>query len=305
MQHTIDSWSSAGRWQEQLYNLPISAIRPKWVWRPDAVEAAVPLITQREFCELYNGTTHLFIGDSITEQTFISTHHVALDLGFQANSILETVKPLARSDKTVFPFSDGCDGFTIPACGATFIYVRNDHLDIGATERVHYRQWNVWTQPVQDIMRVFEPSHVVLNRGAHYDVDHKYAAGLRYAVARVREALPSAHVILRNTPQGHFWNCSAYYAEPLTELPPHWGEGLPWGGDEFPRQNGIMKALAAELGVVMLDYAGPTRFRPDHHYSATDCLHYSYERAEAGLTVPIFWVQLNFAAALLLKSASA
>jgi hypothetical protein len=105
--------------------------------------------------------------------------------------------------------------------------------------------------------------------------------------------LPSAHVMLRNTASGH--RACANFTAPLATLPPSQARPLPWNWSDFPRQNLIMRSIARERAnpALYLDFAAPAQYRPDLHWSPSDCLHYDGRTFDS---VPFFWARLTYAA---------
>jgi hypothetical protein len=56
-----------------------------------------------------------------------------------------------------------------------------------------------------------------------------------------------------------------------------------------------MRAIAQERTgpALYLDFATPTQYRPDHHASTRDCLHYDERSFDSA---PYFWARLTAAA---------
>lgn len=181
-------------------------------------------------------------------------------------------------------------------CGGTSVaYVRSDLAWLNASRRVyHGGKLNSIMHPVHGLVAALRPTHVVINRGAHFTGDVDYVDGLLSALSIARALLPSAHIMLRNTPSGHR-DC-ANHTQPLTSLPPDAGKRpLPWNWSDFPRQNNLMRTVARERAdpAFYLDIATPTLFRPDHHWTAQDCLHYDGGTLDSA---PFYWARLTYAA---------
>lgn len=120
----------------------------------------------------------------------------------------------------------------------------------------------------------WKPSILVLNRGAHYRSDEIFEPDVKNALYYVREKLPHALVIWRNTPPGHD-NCEAYPAPISVRQDP---SNLPYNWGKFSQQNEVARKYVEEIGGVYMDVDYATALRPDSHRGQVgkgmDCLHY-------------------------------
>lgn len=283
-QHVVDCWT--------LETPGSPASTDKWTWVPaDSCEPQLPTIAPADWCRIHDGARVLFIGDSLSGENFNGAVALARAHGepVAANST-NAIDCGERMNER--PHAPGCKAAVVCGGRAVVGYVRNDHLT-----PVRARSWdpgrNVLLHPMDATLVAWRPSIVVLNRGAHYTPNRTYRAGLVAALAHVARLAPGARVILRSTPTGHP-NCLSYTAPLRAPLAPsalakrhHW--------TDFPRQNGIMRAVAREQGVPFVDYAMPTALRPDGHKGGSDCLHYI-----TGLRGPQYtWLRLLAAAVAL------
>jgi hypothetical protein len=116
---------------------------------------------------------------------------------------------------------------------------------------------------------------LVLNRGAHYEVDSAYLAQMRATLTYLRQAHPELLVVVRTTPAGHA-KCGSSHA-PLSRRPR--AARLPFKWNLFRGQNAKLRALVRREfpGVVLMDVEPATALRPDLHALGSrgkDCLHY-------------------------------
>ena len=296
MQRTLDCWSNGSWVRTRRSRHPANTVPPpstwNWVPHPGCTSVQMPRLNAQGWCGVHSGVRLLLVGDSITAQVYAATVKSAKRAGFKLHAV--AVHDLCDSRKDLAPFQEGCSAVRIRECHATIAYVRNDIADFNTTGR----EWQPFPQnfmmhPIGGVVSAIKPTHVLINRGAHFTEDAAFEAGLRSALSSARALLPSAHIMLRNTPSGHA-NCSAYSA-PLSSLPPGWGQHAPFRWPEFPRQNALMRAVARQRAdpALYLDFATPTQYRPDRHKSARDCLHYDVRSFDA---VPYFWARLTAAA---------
>lgn len=256
---------------------------------------------------MHDGVRLLLIGDSLTAQNFWATLRLARHAAARVNasSVRMREREIACDSRpNAAPRIVGCTAVTVCDGRAAVAFVRNDYL-VPVRKRL-YRPAEL-LHPLGDALAGWQPTHVLLNRGAHWMADKRFADGLVKALAFVRRLAPRATPLLRSTPAGHP-GCAAY-TRPVTRPLPltspaahlhHWSS--------FPRQNRLMRRVAAEHGVLFVDYAAPTALRPDRHKGpgGRDCLHYVDTDAggPAAASGPLFtWVRLAAAAVALLRSA--
>jgi len=256
----------------------------------------MPRFDSRDWCAVSRGTSLLLVGDSMTVQVYHAIVRL-LQRGGLHPERMSGVAGLCDSRPDEHPFHEGCDAVQLAReCGgASMAYVRSDLAWLNASRReYHGGKLNSIMHPVHGLFAALRPTHVVINRGAHFTGDADYAEGLRSALSIARALLPSAHVMLRSTASGHR-EC-ANHTQPLASLPPDAGARLlPHNWSDFPRQNRLMRTIARERDdpALYLDFAAPARYRPDHHYSAADCLHYESGTLDS---VPSFWARFTYAA---------
>jgi hypothetical protein len=301
VQRLVECWGN-GSWVH--YNMLPEARRTTradpWVWVPSPACAAVPLPrpSRDDWCALHAGARLLFVGDSISGQMYTATKKW---LTMRPQTVRDgppvPVEPLdveCASDTTLMPHIPGCDGFTACADASVRVaFVRNDWLHLGVTRRTFKPvPVNVMMHPVHAAIAALRPTHVLLNRGAHFTEDGPFVEGVTAALRYLRAALPDAVVMLRDTPQGHA-GCAAHSRPSLL---PQMQDGLPFNWNTFPRQNALLRQVGAQEGVLVLNFAGPTATRPDGHLSAKDCLHYAISGGP-----PYTWVRLHTAGATLAR----
>lgn len=302
VQRLVECWGE-GSWEH--YNTLGSGVgsttsADPWVWVPSpaCAEVPLPLPSRGDWCTLHAGARLLFVGDSITEQTFAATKRW---LGMPQQSAgdgppvpLGPLNVECASNKRAVPHVRGCDGFTACANASVRVaFVRNDWLHLGVTRRTFQpRPINVMMHPVHAAIAALRPTHVLLNRGAHFAEDGPLVEGVTGALRYLRAALPDAVVILRDTPQGHV-GCAAHSRPSLL---PQLQDDLPFNWARFPRQNALLRQVGAREGALVLNFAGPTATRPDGHLSSTDCLHYALMGGP-----PYTWVRLLTAGATLAR----
>lgn len=241
---------------------------------------------------MHAGTRVLLIGDSITTQAWGGTLLAAQQSG---QAIGGVPYPVACDDPphygTEEGFPDpGCQSFSTCDGQATVAWLRNDFLDLTSSKR-QFIPLAGRMQPLGNLLTCVQPTHVIINRGAHYGPDRAFVIALDRAISVLRKAAPAAQLLLRTTPHGHV-HCEQHHV-PWSALPQDYAgylASLPYGWGEFPRQNELMRRVAAWHGVPVIDYAGPAALRPDHERGPTDCLHYggpgspvrTYARLNAG-----------------------
>lgn len=290
-QHILDCWTGEGGiWK------PGRTGHDLFTWVPpcNCTMIDFPPLTAATWCSVYNGRNLLLIGDSLTQQVYVNTIAL-LQSGLPSGSVqyLPAGIPFGCDSRIdIAPFQHGCNVTKVVSCNASVAFVRNDHVLLDTTARIWDKTKNVFLHPFGHAINAFNPFQIILNRGAHYVAnDSVFENELRTTLSKLKIMAPKAYIALRNTPMGHK-NCSAY-RRPLVQLPPGLHNDLPYFWGNFPRQNAIMRRVASDTGVVYLDYAYSTQFRPDGH-PPNDCLHYIL----LGSAVPT-WVRFNLAAASL------
>ena len=226
----------------------------------------------------------MYIGDSLTE----GEYDMLLNLMGKADVVVTpNPDPLPCDDGLLKPpyFRPGC--LAAHVCNRTVqvAFFRNDFLALDVGSRTAYDGGLL--HPVLPGIAIFKPTHALLNRGAHYQQDGLFVDGIiRGLNVLLAHAPPGIQITLRNTPAGHD-NCHAY-THPITT--PQVLTGYHYNWEEFQRQNGLMRRIAADFSIPYLDYANMTALRPDNHASG-ECLHYS------GAAGPVAsWVRLSSAA---------
>lgn len=283
-QAVLDCWGR-GAW-ETVHN------GSAYEWVPErGCASALPALTPSSWCAAHAGVRLLLVGDSITLQTYQGMVASAQAAGVH---IERTRWDIFCDDPRVlggYGFRHaGCAAFS--ACGGATqaAHLVSDFLDLTVRER-HFLPQMGRLNPLGNLLDCLAPTHIVLNRGAHYGTDTPYLVGLDRAVAVLRRAAPGVQLLLRNTPHGHVGCENA--TQPWASLPPNYSaylDALPFNWGRIARQNALMRRFAAEVGLPLLDYAGPAALRPDHHSAPGDCLHYggpsppqlTYARLNAG-----------------------
>ena len=282
IQSTLDCWAE-GTWTMPSPPHTGDAALAPWVWspvyRPGCPVLPIlggPIPPSAGFCGAYGGGTRLLlIGDSITRAVFRATEAAAA-ADAEAGGVLAAPHLLSTGCGT------GCIAFSACNGNAEVVFI----------------WWNAFRAfPSQAKIQTANPTHVIINTGAWYVPDPEFVAALSDAVAKVTAYLPSASVALRNTAHGHEdcgretapWRAlpqGGDYTAYLARLPHFWSS--------FPRQNELLRRIAASAGVALIDYAGPAVLRPDHYRrtpsGAPDCLHYNVSLPGS---VPHTWVRLN------------
>ena len=290
-QAAADCWA-VGQWRS-VSGSTVAADR--WTWVPTRrCSLPLPPLTRTDWCRVHDGHRLLIVGDSLSLQHMRATIRLAGPAtepgGGPIAERLEDRTIRCATRKDLYPYQPGC--ITARVCDGRVAvgYVRNDHL-----LDVRGRMWrpypaNVLMHQWRSALDLWKPTHVILNRGAHYVRDERFRKGLEEALELVARLAPRARVILRSTPPGHA-NCFSFTSPIVTPLPPtrysrlyHW--------DDFRRQDRIMREVAlASHTALFLDVSTATALRPDGHAKKTDCLHYNNAMA------PIFtWVRLAGAA---------
>ena len=258
--------------------------RGLWTWRPaGACAPPLPALEGAAACDALAGKRLLLIGDSQSQRHLGVLHRVLLPV---RTGVRERALD-CDSQPTSAPFQVGCVAHDIYCSGSrgsnvstTLAYVRADHLLLGLRSRLWQPRENALHHPVAAALAALQPSHILLNQGAHYQNDTQLAAAWPAALAALASAAPAARILLRNTPPGHP-GCRVGGrplppgSEPdLSGAPFHWGD--------FPRQNALLLGLALAHRLPLLDVATPTALRPDMHLAPPkDCLHYSSKRGSA------------------------
>ena len=310
-QQVIDCWTYNGSWlQDTTFSNSVRLIgtdpgSPNWMWVPssDASPCASLLKTHplpnnkspEKLCQALSGARILIIGDSLAGQTYNAHYMLAMTLGDATSDVLHD---WPKVNCTWSP-EPTCHAHSFCNNTATVSLLRNDLLLLRT--RARYSVGIDQGQPFGDLLTQVRPTHVIINRGAHYKEDRDYYSGLSDAVAVLRKLLPKSVIILRTTPHGHA-NCENF-TEPLTHLPddyPAYLSRLAYHWGRFPAQNALMRRLAAEQGLIVIDYAAPTSLRPDHLTPPErhDCLHYTQEAQGSPVHT---WARLNVAVVDLLR----
>ena len=97
-------------------------------------------------------------------------------------------------------FRPGC--LAAHVCNRTVgvAFIRNDYLALNVTLR---NQDNAnLVHPVLPALAVLKPTHALLNRGAHFEEDVFFVAGVTRAVNLLLARMPGIQITLRNTPGG-------------------------------------------------------------------------------------------------------
>jgi hypothetical protein len=239
---SLACWSKLGRWVRTAGSSPNATATDEWEFVPPPCPVAYPRITHQAFCSAVASKRIFIAGDSISGEFY--------------NALLAAAYRY-RCNNTV----------------AALAFVRNDHLNLSTTEYHFDGRRNVWAEPMGPVLLQFQPTHLILNRGAHFVPDAVYEEGLRGTILQLQQQQVTQHamVLLRTTPQGHP-NC-AEHTVPLAAPIPMTRPLFNW--EHFPRQNGIMANISREVRCPLLDTATPLLLRPDHHLHPTDCLHYT------------------------------
>ena len=296
-----------GRWE---YNPAMAATGPRvsdpaggvpaeegmrWQWQTHSGEVPVadctplPRWARGDFCRVLAGRSVLVLGDSLNRQFHVTLQDLASEIPLSAK---RRKALLCKGNGRGKP----CRGHTI--CGgagggkpAFLMFRRSDRLHLGVKKFT----WtgNFIEEPWQGMMNRFAFDVVVLNRGAHYELDGPFVDQWRRTLAWLREAHPGALVVARNTPPGHK-RCGEA-RQPLAR--PQDPAGLPFNWGRFGHQNRLLERLVRDEfpGVLLLDWATPTALRPDQHRlgrRGNDCLHYREPRSGA----IDHWARLLYAA---------
>jgi len=264
----------------------------EWLWTPADAACSARLLqnlTRESWCTAHAGARLLLVGDSLSMQHYDAAMLLVGDP--------KTDKNAARGGCDA-PSEWGVICHAMAVCNGSVILaaVRSDHLVLDAPAFSFDTARNVMQYPVAPLLAAMQPTLVLLNRGAHWVEDNELLRGLESTIAFLQGALPAgARILLRNTPAGHL-HCEEHsrpLAAPLSNT-----ELLPWHWGDFARQNGVVRAWAAQRGLPVLDFAGPTLLRPDWHLDQWDCLHYLVADPR-----PVFtWVRLEASLALVLRS---
>ena len=278
LQRTLDCWS-VGSWKK----VPgVATVSDPWTWVPShTCNPPLPMLDGASWCRRHTGMRLLFVGDSLSGNHYEATVQVGQRAQVTvplAGHTTDAIPLRCDSRPRLSPRKKGCE--SVRVCGGTVAlgYIRNDHL-LDVTQRA-WKPYptNVLVHPWNDALAHWHPTHVILNRGAHYTGDKKFERGIADALTLVRKLAPSARVILRSTPPGHP-NC-AMHNGPLSQ-PLHGASDLriakKFHWSEFSRQNALMKRIAVTNGTLFVDFATPTALRPDGHLRGknNDCLHYA------------------------------
>ena len=283
-QAALDCWAR-GAWVRRRRHGARGAL--PW-WEPSGTcSPPLPGYTPEALCGALAGRRLLLLGDSLS----VFMHEELV----RALALRPRQQAPARIDCGDYPGSRGphhqpaCRALSL-ACaagGALVAYVRTDLLNFSCASR----SWrappvNVLEHPVGAAFAQIAPTHVLLNRGAHFQPDGAYARGWAAALDYVARAAPNARVLVRNTPAGHpgCVNATGPLAAPARVA------AWPFTWSHFPRQNSLLRNLTVRrAGLLYLDAATPTLLRPDGHMnSGRDCLHYGFEAGNAVET----WVRL-------------
>eukprot|EP00271_Cylindrocystis_brebissonii_P017835 TRINITY_DN4801_c0_g1_i1.p1 TRINITY_DN4801_c0_g1~~TRINITY_DN4801_c0_g1_i1.p1 ORF type:complete len:790 (+),score=66.25 TRINITY_DN4801_c0_g1_i1:208-2577(+) len=248
----------------------------KWEWKPPE-RCPLEKFTHESFCRLLGPKRSIFVlGDSLNvgiHRHFHSNIQMGVDSDADPTVDLFESQPLRAWD--IGLRFDICNGYSI--ChdvwgadqGVEFRFCFNSRLTLSTVPLNDQAPWAL-------VLAEWRPSIIIVNSGAHYRPDDEFETEVRAALWFIRETLPDALIIWRNTPPGHA-NCTDYDG-PIKQrqspigLPFHWGD--------FAPQNEIAKALVKEVGGVYIDVDILSALRPDGHFenstgtSRIDCLHW-------------------------------
>lgn len=236
IRRTIHCWSWFGNWVKQ--ENATDGIGYRFIPDPRC-PAFEPAISVDKFCDATKGRPLLLVGDSITKQ-----HWVYLNTTFGNNRPLPEIPEIA---KTWDPWIDADAAehtkdlpYRYGACTDTELrFSRADRLllDSDPTRILEFDLIDTrWTEAVKGFKGI-----MILNRGAHAEIQNKTLNDLRLTFSYLRGAAPDALLFFRLTPPGHI-NCEAI-TEPLKE--PQQGE-LPHGWHNFWNQNRLNVDLMNE-----------------------------------------------------------
>lgn len=141
------------------------------------------------------GRNILLVGDSITQETF----YIFMD--YAEGNATGTTVPL-RNHRTVQLRHRVCDD-VVDGGGFHVGYVRNDRLSL----TVNYVNWlrdkTGWTEfPWIHLVREWNISLLLVNRGAHFESDGNYTEALTNTYHVLRSRYPDVQVFFRSTPEG-------------------------------------------------------------------------------------------------------
>jgi inhibitor of KinA sporulation pathway (predicted exonuclease) len=149
------------------------------------------------------------------------------------------------------------------------IHGRNDRVSIRTADYVNITE-NMKEHLWADKLIPKNISLLVLNRGAHYEADHKLLSDLKATMDYLVLHHPNVSIIWRSTPHGHLNYRNRFFSPPLTEPP-----SLPlehgYNYAKFKHQNTLVKELLAHSypQVLHLDAYTPTILRMDSHPDPT------------------------------------
>jgi hypothetical protein len=253
-----------------------------WVWKSNCSCNDVPIkykYYRSDLCEIMNGRNILVVGDSMSNEFFISfasmfwpaDHRlVRPDLSLIREAIV------GQSYHNAYRVKIPCDNgrnFTIG-------WVRNFNLTLNSNiNESHYCKGEVCSvdvpRPWVRTIKNDNISFLIVNRGLHMTFLGYYRSDMRALFQFMRDEYPHVQVIFRNTPYGHD-NCEKYFVAPPLQkaIPPREGHRYHW--DNMPLKNRLMEDLINVdfPEVIYLDVTTSTLLRADSHMSEKDCLHY-------------------------------
>ncbi|CAI7844117.1 unnamed protein product [Closterium sp. NIES-53] len=255
----------------------------KYEWRTPPGKCPIGPLRQLDremFCRKVEGRKGglnvLFLGDSLAHQMVVSflnglLRHIPKPAVWAVNETIPQecsdwlVDPPRHAYCRVYTFNESfCPGLNVQ-------FVRNDHLWFTSPGEAKFDHipWHLYSG-------LKDADVVVVNRGAHFIGGKDFERSVPAALEFLREKLPDALIVWRNTPPGHA-NCTSYIGPIKKRQNP---EILPFHWDMFTHQNEMVRTMIHEVGGVYMDVDSATALRPDSHKGLVeergilDCLHY-------------------------------
>jgi len=234
----------------------------KWCWQP--FNCTTEKFSKKGFCDLINGLSILFVGDSISYQMYQSLY---MQLG----------EPGQPQDQGMHHPSYEHSKSFICKRKSRMAFIRNDHIrsrEKNPNPSAKGDRYRDYTK----IMNTFDI--IVFNKGAHVatsteDFTTHTLETIKYLQTHAKDQL----IYFRTTPQGHV-GCTRQSEVNTTLLltPPVLltKEMAIYDWDIIPSRNKIaVEAFLTLPNARILDVVPMTSLRPDgHRFSDKDCLHY-------------------------------
>lgn len=265
-------------------NLVSKSVGFDYAWRPDANCTAmanhaalnVGHYDREKFCQLLSNHTVFLMGDSLTEEYYMSVVSSLLKTDNECMGSTAYMKShTAVPGPTHFEVLD-TGKFS---CGhSKVVNIRHDYFVVSEPGQHYPHTWplgeQLWGAGWQHVLSPLKTDLLVVNRGAHFVEDHIVLDDLNKTLTYLTKTYgDSLSIIFRSTPPGHSDFEEKRYAAPLKNKAEARMELYNW--NKFEHQNHAVREFLHEHfeRVIYMDVYPSTVLRADGH-ATEEGLHY-------------------------------